>query len=410
MTALQGLRVVELANERIAFAGKLLADMGADVILVEPPQGDPSRHYPPFLDDSPGEDRSLYWWHFHTSKRGIILDLDGEDGRSRFLNLIKTADILIEGEPRGRLAAMNIDYEDLARAKPQLIHCSVTSFGRNDPKSDLPMTDLTLMAASGPPWACGYDDHSLPPMRGGGNQGYNTACHYAVMSILTAVLHRGISGEGQFIDLSMSAASNITTEASTYAWLVAGATVQRQTGRHAAVDPTGETQMQCADGRYVNTGVPPRFPEEFGKLHAWMQKLELTEEFPEAVFLEMGANWEGPFDLSKIGEDETITTIFASGRDALNLIASRISAYDFFIGCQDAGLAVGVINAPEEAFEDPHFKARGMQVDVHHDDIDRTIRYPGAPIRFEKTPWAITRRAPKLGEHTDEVLGELNPG
>jgi len=168
--------------------------------------------------------------------------------------------------------------------------------------------------------------------------------------------------------------------------------------------------MKCADGRYVNTGVPPRFPEEFGKLHAWMQKLELTEEFPEAVFLEMGANWEGPFDLSKIGEDETITTIFASGRDALNLIASRISAYDFFIGCQDAGLAVGVINAPEEAFEDPHFKARGMQVDVHHDDIDRTIRYPGAPIRFEKTPWAITRRAPKLGEHTDEILGELNQG
>ena len=404
MTALRGLRVVELAAEPIAFAGKLLGDMGADVILVEPPGGDPSRRYPPFLDDQPGEDRSLYWWHYHTSKRGIVLDLDAEEGRRRFLALIATADVLLEAEPRQRLSALGIDYADLAAVRPDLVHVAVTPYGRSDPKSDLPYTDLTLMAAAGPPWSCGYDDHALPPIRGP-QQGYHTASHFAVMSALTALLHRGAYGEGQFIDVSMTAASNVTTEAATYSWLVAERTVQRQTGRHASVSPSGETQQRCADGRYANTGVPPRKPSEFAALDRWLKELGLFERLPEAVFLEMGANWQGPFDLAKIGSDDEITAIFGAGREALKLIASTVSAQDFFLGCQRAGLAVGVVNAPEEAFEDAHFKARGFHVPVRHGE--REVVYPGAPYAFAASPWAISRRAPKLGEHDGEVFAEL---
>lgn len=406
MTVLVGLRVVELANERIAFAGKLLADMGADVILVEPPGGDPSRQYPPYLDDEPGEDRSLYWWHYHTSKRGIVLNLDEESDRATFRTLIEKTDVLIESEPRTRLNDLGIDYPQLTEFNSNLIHIAMTPFGRNDSKSDLATTDLTIMAAGGPPWSCGYDDHSLPPVRGGGNQGYHTGCHIAVMSALTAILYKEVSGEGQFIDVSMHAAANVTTEAASYTWLVAKKTVQRQTGRHAGTVPSMETQMLCADGRYANTGVPPRFPHEFKKLYDWLLKLELQDDLPEAVFLEMGAEWQGPFDLSKIGEDDTLTAIFGAGREALKLIASRLPAYDYFIGCQNAGLSVGIIYAPEEAFEDPHLKARGFQVEVEHEDLARTFRYPGAPYHFEKTPWRITRRAPKLGEHNDEVLAE----
>lgn len=406
MTALTGLRVVELASERIALGGKLLADMGADVILVEPPGGDPSRAYPPFLDDEPGADRSLYWWSYHTSKRGVVIDLDSEAGVERFRALVASADILIEAEPPARLAGLGLDYDDLVAHRPDLIHVAVTPFGRNDPKSILPATDLTIMAAAGPPWSCGYDDHSLPPIRGAG-QGYHTASHFAVMSVLTAVLHRGVSGAGQFVDVSMHAASNVTTEAGSYVWLVAQRTVQRQTGRHASVTPSGETQQRCADGHYANTGVPPRTPAEFARLYAWLQELQLDTELPEAVFLEMGANWEGPFELSKIGEDDAVTAIFGAGREGLKLIASRVPAQDFFTGCQSAGLAVGVVNSPEEAFEDEHFKARGFQVEVRHEDIGRTITYPGAPYALRASPWAITRRAPKLGEHDEEVFGEL---
>ena len=227
------------------------------------------------------------------------------------------------------------------------------------------------------------------------------------MSALTAVLHRGVTGQGQFIDVSMTAACNVTTEAASYSWLVAEQTVQRQTGRHASTRPSGETQQLCADGRYANTGVPPRAPKEFRALLAWLRELGFAEDLPEAVFLEMGASWEGPFELSKLGSDDEITAIFGAGREALKLIASRLPAQDFFLGCQRAGLAVGVVNSPEEAFEDEHFKARGFQVPLHHDDFDRTITYPGAPYAMRGSPWAISRRAPHLGEHDAEVFGEI---
>lgn len=404
MSALTGIRVLELSREPVAWAGKLMADMGADVILVEPPGGDPARGYAPFVDDESGEDRSLYWWHYQTSKRGITLDLDGPDDAERFRSLVATADVLLEAEPRRRLTELGLDYPDLTGIRPDLVHVAVTPFGRDDPKSDRPFTDLTLMAAGGPVWSCGYDDHSRPPIRGP-QQGYHTASHFAFLSVLTALLYRSVSGEGQFIDVSMHAACNVTTEAASYSWLVARQTVERQTGRHAAVNPSSETQQRCADGRHANTGVPPRTPAEFGMLLRWLRELGLEGELPEAVFLEMGAEWEGPFDLSSIGRDDAVTAIFGAGREAMKLIASRLSAQDFFVGCQRAGLSAGAVNAPEEAFEDEHFKARGIQVPVYHEDLDRTVIYPGAPYRMTGSPWRISRRAPRLGEHNEEVLG-----
>ena len=412
MTALRGVRVVELAAAPVAWAGKLLADMGADVILVEPPGGDPARAYPPFADDEPGapeDSRSLYWWHYHTSKRGVVIDLEAEAGRARFRALAATADVLLEAEPPRRLAGLGIDYDQLAAAHPGLIHVAVTPYGRADAKSELPQTDLTLMAAGGPPWSCGYDDHALPPIRGP-LQAHHTASHFAVLSALTALLHRDATGAGQFIDVSITAALNVTTEAASHSWLVARQTVQRQTGRHAAVAPTRETQERCADGRYANTGVPPRKPSEFAALDAWLTALGLRDELPEAVFLEMGATWEGPFDLSRLGSDDTVTAVFGAGREALRLIASKLPAQEFFVGCQRAGLAVGVVNSPEEAFEDAHFKARGFAVPVWHEDLGREVVYPGAPYVFGASPWAISRRAPKLGEHNDEVFAALEAG
>ncbi|MGA0839408.1 MAG: CaiB/BaiF CoA transferase family protein [Pseudomonadales bacterium] len=405
MTALTGLRVIELAHERVAFAGKLLADMGADVILVEPPGGALERHYPPFLNDEPGPDRSLWWWHYHTNKQGVVIDLESTAGRAQLLGLIDHADVLIESEPTQRLEALGLDWPALVVRRPGLIHAALTPFGRRNPDSDLPATDLTLMAGGGPVWSCGYDDHSLPPVRGLGEHASNTGCHYAVMAILTAVLARITTGRGQFIDVSLHAALNVTTEGASYQWLVNGTTVQRQTGRHASIVPTGPTQVQCADGRFANTGVPPRVPAEFAALKDWLEALGLTDELPEAFFLEMGATWQGTFDLSLIGRDDTVTAVFSAGREALKLIARNVPAYDFFVGCQRAGLATGIIYAPEEAFEDPHFRARGFDVEVFHPELDRHIRYPGAPWRMPASPWRIARRAPALGEHQQELLG-----
>jgi crotonobetainyl-CoA:carnitine CoA-transferase CaiB-like acyl-CoA transferase len=404
--ALDGLVVVELAHERCAFAGKLLADMGADVIVVERPGGCPTRRHAPFADGDEHPEKSLHWWYYNTSKRGVTLALEREGGRALFEQLLATADILLEGETPGALARLGLDDARIRELAPDLIHTSITPFGRNSERSHEPSTDLTILAGGGPVWSCGYDDHSIPPVRGLGNQGAAIGAHYAVMSILTAVLYRMASGEGQHIDVSQHACANVTTEMASYHWLVQQGTVQRQTGRHALEQPSMESQIRCADGRYVCTGVPPRFPHEFARLHAWVLELGLEEQLPETLFLEMGAQRDF-IDLSAIGSDDEITAIFGAGREALALIAANVPAYDFFMGAQRAGLAVGVIYAPEEVLSDPHFVERGFPVEVDHPELGRAFVYPGAPYQFEKTPWQLSRRAPQLGEHNGEVFGVL---
>ncbi len=405
MSALAGIRVIELAHERIAFAGKLLGDMGADVVLVEPPGGCPMRRWEPFVDDVPDPERSLTWWHYNTSKRSAVLDWRHPEGREALRALLSGADILLEAEDPERLAENGFDDTALTGALLRLVHVSMTPFGpTGEHRHDL-ATDLTLLAGGGAAWNCGYDDHDLPPIRGGGGQGYAIGCHYAVMSALTALLHRELGGRGQRIDVSMHAAVNVTTEMGSYSWLVHKGTIQRQTGRHASETMTMPSQVRCVDGRYVNTGLPPRSPQEFARLLAWLRQLGLEEALPEAVFLQIGAE-RGRIDLSKIGKDDEVTAIFAAGREALTFIASRITAQEFFLGAQRAGLPVGVIYSPEEAFEDPHFVARGMQIEVDQPQLGRTVRYPGPPYAFGKTRWTISRPAPTLGQHTEEVLAE----
>ena len=405
MSALEGIRVIELPGQSTAFAGKLLADMGADAIVVEPPGGAEARTYPPFQNDEPDPERSLHWWHFYTSRRGITLDLDTEAGSAAFVELVATADVLLTGTDGVQLPGQ-LDAETLAAANPRLVHAAISGFGQQSERRDDPVTDLTLLAGSGVVWSCGYDDHELPPIRGGGFQGYNTGSHYAVMAVLTALLYREGSGEGQFIDVSQHAAANVTTEMATYTWLVAEDTVQRQTGRHAMTIPSAATQAQTADGRYVNTGVLPRTPREFKGLLDWVDELELRQEFPETVFLEMAAGRDS-LDRSKMAEDDEIVAMFMAARDAMGLIAGRLSAKEFFLGAQRAGIPAGAVYAPEEAFEDEHFIARGFQQTLEHPELEQSFRYPGAPYRFEKSRWALSRRAPLLGEHTEEVLAGL---
>ena len=198
---LAGVRVVEVAHEFSAFAGRLLADAGAEVILVEPPGGAEQRNHGPFADNEPGPERSLSFWAENTSKHSVVADLDHADGANFFRQLVASADVLLEAEPPGRLDALGLDYDDLVIDHPDIIHVSITPFGRTGGTD--PVTDLTILARGGPMWSCGYDDHELAPVRGRGNQGIRIAAHFAVMSTMTALLARRRHG-GQFIDVSMN--------------------------------------------------------------------------------------------------------------------------------------------------------------------------------------------------------------
>ena len=402
---LEGLRVVELASDRAAYAGKLFGDLGADVVVIEPPGGHASRRYGPFFDDDPDPDRCLWWWNYNTSKRSVVLDLGTEADRVRFRQLIASADIVLEAEDPGVLDALGIDHTQVRAEQSELIWVSVTPFGRRCREFDEPMTDLTLLAAGGTVWNCGYDDHTVPPMRPSGNHAQHTASAFAFLGALTALLHRDLTGAGQHVDVSMLAATNVSTEVSSVDWLFARSTLQRQTGRHASAEPTMGIQVPCADGGYITTPLALTAASNFQAAIDWLEELGALDEHPEAFFLQMGVD-RGGVSMKSLGHDVEATEIYRAGREALYLIASKLPASEVFVGAQRRGIACGAVYAPDEALRDEHFVSRGYPVSVEHPELGRSFTYPGLPFTGEEIPRGI-RRAPLIGEHTDEVLGAL---
>lgn len=405
---LSGLRVVELASDRAAWAGKLMGDLGADVIVVEAPGGHATRGYGPFLDDKPDPDRCLWWWNYNTSKRSVVLDLTSEEGREQFRRLAASADIVLEGEDPGVLDAQGIDHTQIRGAKSELIWVSVTPFGRRCADMHEPVTDLTLLAAGGTVWNCGYDDHSLPPVRPGGGHAHHTASAFAVLGALTALVHRDLTGIGQHVDVSMLAAGNVTTEVSSVDYLYRGATDMRQTGRHASEHKTMGIQVQTADGGYCTNPLGLTTAGNYQAVIDWLRELGLEDELPEFFFLPMGVE-RGGVPLKVLGVDVEATEIYRAGREALYLIASKLTMAEYFVQAQQRGIACGAVYAPDEALADEHYRFREYPVEVEHDELGRSFTYPGLPFTGTSIPKAI-RRAPMLGEHTQEVLAELSKG
>jgi crotonobetainyl-CoA:carnitine CoA-transferase CaiB-like acyl-CoA transferase len=400
---LDGLRVLELVDERTAVAGRLLTELGANVTLVEPPGGSPLRASPPFVDDQPGQERSLKWWSNAGGKRSVVSDIHTTDGRARFRELVERADVVLEGSGL-ELDRLGIGWSTFGPDRTNLIWISVTPFGRESPRSEWPATDLTLLASGGPLWNCGYDDHSIPPIRGAGDQAFNIAGLYASIACLVAVAHRDVTGRGQLADVNINAACNVTCEQTTYNWLLIREVCTRQTGRHAFYVPTAPVQVRCADGRYATTGVLPTKPSDFAKLYQWLAELEAIERLPEAVFLELAANRSEPVAVSAIGVDDEVTAILSASRDAIVLIASLLPADEFYVQSQQRGFQAGSIRSPDEGFADPHFVARGFHRSIEDGDLSRTITSPGLPFVASRNPTGVARRPPRVNEHGDDEV------
>jgi crotonobetainyl-CoA:carnitine CoA-transferase CaiB-like acyl-CoA transferase len=263
-----GLRVLELADETGHFCGKLLGDLGADVVKIEPPGGERNRRVGPFLDDIPHPERSLSFWYYNTSKRGITLNLETADGRQLFGRLAATSDVILETFQPGFLASLRLDYAALREQNSRLILCSLTPFGQTGPWRDYLSSDLLHMAAGGEMASSGYDEADVPnapPIAPGGGNAWHMGCHYATMAIMAALVHRTVSGHGQYIDVSIHEACALTTEAAIANYVYRGEVLRRQTGRHHAAGPTSRTQFRAKDGTYVCALVGGRLNPKFVK-------------------------------------------------------------------------------------------------------------------------------------------------
>ncbi len=391
-TPLDGLRVLDLSDPFGQYAGKLLANLGADVIKIEPPEGDAGRRIGPFLDDLPGPERSLFWWYYNADKRSLALDIAGDDGLDLFLQLAAEADIVLEtAQPT---ADRPFDPLLLADACPRLIVLSLTPFGQDGPWADWAWSDAVALALGGPMGSCGYDNlEGAPPIRPTEHHAGHIAAYYAVFGAIAALYEREVSGLGQHIDASVHEACAFTIESSAPWALYERHPLLRQTGRHAGPQPTEPWQYPTADGRLINIFGMPRSEAAWLRLVQLIQRDGLGAELSDPQLLD-GRN-------RQLGlKQETALRML----DQLAEFIAANAAEEIYHGAQQAGAAWSIIRTPDEAAEDPHWTERGFFIEVEHLEHGRTATYPGAPYILSRTPWRQQRRAPLLGEHTVELL------
>ena len=389
---LAGLRILELADEKGQFCGKLLGDLGADVVKIEPPGGEASRRVGPFLDDIPHPARSLSFWYYNTSKRGITLNLATADGRALFERLAATSDVILETFRPGFLASLALDHESLGKQNPRLITCSLTPFGQTGPWRDYLSSDLLHMAAGGEMASSGYDEADVPnapPIAPGGGNAWHMGCHFAYMAIMAALVHRTVSGQGQYIDVSIHDACALTTEAAIANYVYRGEVVRRQTGRHHAAGATPRTQFRAKDGTYVCALVGgrlnPRFVEDLADL---LDSNGMAGDLRDPRYQDQAFITE---NTSHIVED-----LIA------NFIAS-LPAEEVYHAAQERGFTWGAVRAPESLLDDPHLHDRGFWKQVEHEELGRSFVYPGEAAIYNGSPWRISRRAPMIGEHNVQI-------
>ncbi len=392
---LHGLRVLEIADQKGQWCGKLMADLGADVVKIEPPGGESTRQVGPFMGDLPHPERSLSFWHYNTSKRGVTLNLETEDGRSLFRRLASTADVILETLPPGVMPSLGLGYDDLKRENPRLIMCSLTPFGQTGPWRDYLTAEMVQLAAGGQMGCCGYDEEvpDPPPIAGGGGQAWHMGSHYAYIGIMAALVYRTATGKGQYIDSSIHEACALTTEPAVPIYIYRGEVVLRQTGRHAFPTIRPKTQFRCKDGKLVNLmmgfGIPPR---ELRVLAEWMDGYGVADDLLEEQYSDPA-----------VIQEKTDHIIEVMGK-----FIGGLTQEEAYHGAQERGVNWGAIRTPDELLDDGHLHDRGFWVNVEHPELGRSFTYPGPAGIWNDSPWRISRRAPLVGEHNEEVLcGEL---
>jgi crotonobetainyl-CoA:carnitine CoA-transferase CaiB-like acyl-CoA transferase len=404
-SALGDLRVLDLAGEVGQYCTKLLADLGADVIKIEPPGGDPVRALPPFYHDN--TEASLYWLNLNTSKRSVTLNLDDEGSRALFKRLVASADIIVESFQPGYLAGIGLGYDDLAAIKSDVILTSITGFGQDGAHAHYKAPDIVGVAAGGVMWLAGEppDPPNVPPWR----QGYISASIIGAASSLIALFHRDQSGEGQHIDVSMQETLSLAQETAMQTWDMLEA-LRCHAGSRGIIpfDVPGIGVYECSDGHVFGyVGAPGGAP--WSALLTWMDEEGMAEDLTDEPYKEFIDNLNLRF-LTTFTEDpaaisqkiQTMTHIAG----VLRKFTATKTKWEMYVQGQERRLLWGIVSTPKDLAENPQLKARQWLTPVEHPELNATLDYPGTPYRFSETPWAIHARPPLVGEHNQQIFGD----
>ncbi len=380
--ALTGVRVVELATMVAGpYCGKLLADLGADVIKVEPPEGDPSRECGPFPTSGPHPEHSAMFLYLNTSKRGITLNPDVVEGLEALKRLVKWADILIDSFPPERLEGFDLDREALTRLNPALICTSITPYGRTGPRAGVKGDELTLIHAGGlgnllPTRSVDVD--RAPGKRGGYAVGYHGGST-AALATMAALLSQRKTGRGRIIDISLQEVILAMVRTG-----LAGNRYQDSTWSRVPDRPPAMGRMKTRDG-YIVAGTPED--------HHFRAFRELMGN-PEWL---AGKQWDSlAYRAHHMMEvtDKIDEWMLQQSKDEIHHRGARM------------GIAMGPLNSAEDLIKDEQYAAREYFVEVEHPRNGKH-RYAGWPYRMTATSPRVQRPAPLLGEHNGEIYGSL---
>ena len=377
-TALDHLRVVEFGEMPAAYAAGFLAGMGADVIKVEPPGGDPNRWLPPFAGDIEDQERGIPFLNANLNKRSIVLDIAQEQERSIFIDLLARADVFIEATPPGHLASLGIDDERLSEINPGLVTVSLTPFGQTGPYSHFAANDAVIAAMSGAMMSQGDDTRA--PVVLPCQISYQLAAIHGAYLALGAVRHRRRTGLGQRIDLSLQEALTYTAISSIARYSQRNEIVARQ-----GLSGGAANIYQTKDGRYVQIAIFMTGHWRF-LTRDWMEDPVLSEP-----------DW----DSSQYRTDnEDVAQVI------IQQFVEQFDRDEFVAAAQKRGIACCPVNTFEDFVTNEHMRVRGWFQTVEHPVVGK-YEVPGAPVIFAKTPWSAPRPAPLLDQHHQEVLDEL---
>jgi len=389
-------RVLDLTDEKGFLCGKILADLGADVIKVEKPGGDLARNRGPFWHDIPEPEKSLYWFAYNSNKRGITLNIADIEGQNIFKALTKTADFILESYHPGYLDSINLGYSVLSEIKAGIIVVSITPFGQAGPYRDYVASDMVVMAMSGLQYQTGEPDG--PPV----NIGLPQACLHAgadaAVGALIAYYHREATGKGQHVDVSMQQ-STAYFSANTIPFWELNRTILKRSGHFRSGVSTATLQRQvwqCKDGFIFFVLIPGKTGGKALKaLLEWMSSEGMGSKDIENI------DWEN-MDMA------TIT------QETIDLITTPIQRFflthtkkEILEEALARSISLCPLSSMSDLLNDRQLRARNFWVEIEHPELGTTIAYPREFVKSSAESCRTRLRAPMIGEHNKEIYEEI---
>jgi crotonobetainyl-CoA:carnitine CoA-transferase CaiB-like acyl-CoA transferase len=391
---LGALRVVDLTDHRGLLCGQILADLGADVVQVEPPGGSPARRLGPFARDVADPERSLFWWAYARNKRGVTLALDRPDGRALFRRLVAGADVVIESARPGTLAAWGLDHATLAAEHPRLITVSITAFGQDGPKAGWAESDLILLAAGGPLILQGDDDRA--PVRLPVPQAYLHASAEAAVGAMIAHHERVRSGRGQHVDVSAQQAVALATQSYILCDALDAPEVRRTAGGLKHGKLTLRLLFPAKDGHVAITFL---FGSAIGvfsrRLMHWIHEEggcdRATRDKDWIAYTELLMSGREPIE--ELERVKALVAAFTATRTKAELLAAAV----------ERDLLIAPVATVADVVASPQLAAREYWRTVPAPGGGLDVVHPGPFARFGAAPLRYRRPAPRVGEHNREV-------